>query len=196
MFDSKVNLAEYNFIDLILGEEKETHWIRPYADSLWGTRFKTFPNRFQEQIKKYLEAGGNLFVSGAYIGSDLYLNKDSTDIKFAEEVLHYKLDSDHAVKSGAVISARNIPFFNNVSVTFNTKFNEKLYKVEAPDAIGSVNGSETLLRYYENFYSAGVGYKKEYGVIAFGFPFESIIDSSERTKLMKLVTEYLQIERN
>lgn len=196
VFDTKVNLAEYSFVDLILGEEKETHWIRPYADSLWGTRFKTFPKIFQEQIKKYLEDGGNLFISGAYIGSDLFLNKDSTDIKFAEEVLHYKLASDHAVRSGNVISARNIPFFNDVSVTFNTNFDEKFYKVEAADAIGSINGSETLLRYYENFYSAGVGYKKEYGVIAFGFPFESIIDSSERKKLMKLITDYLQIEES
>ncbi|MCK5457015.1 MAG: hypothetical protein KAI45_07795, partial [Melioribacteraceae bacterium] len=195
VFDSIVSLNGYSFVDLILGEEKETNWLRPYADSLWGTKFKTFPKKFQSQIKNYLEDGGNLFVSGAYIGSVLFEKKDSIDIKFAKEVLHYKLDSDHAVKTGGVISVRNNTFFNDVSFSFNTNFDKKLYKVEAPDAIGSINGSENLLRYSENFYSAGVGYKKEYGVIAFGFPFESIIDSSERIKLMKLITDYLQIER-
>ncbi|VAX24705.1 hypothetical protein MNBD_IGNAVI01-970, partial [hydrothermal vent metagenome] len=100
-----------------------------------------------------------------------------------------------AVRSGNVISVRDIPSFNDLSIIFNTKFDKKLYKVEAPDAIGSKNGSETLLRYSENFYSAGVGYKKEYGVIAFGFPFETIIDPAERIKLMKSITEYLQIDR-
>ena len=195
VFDSSVNLGRYKFVDLILGEEKETHWLRQYADSLWGTRFKTFPTVFQNEIRNYLDGGGNLFVSGAYIGSDLYLQKDSSDIKFAEEVLHYKLASDHAVRNGNVISVRNIPLFNDISLYFNTEFDEKLYKVEAPDAIGSKNGSEVLLRYSENFYSAGVGYKKEYGVIAFGFPFETIVDFAERVKLMKSITEYLQIDR-
>ena len=159
VFDSIVSLNGYSFVDLILGEEKETNWLRPYADSLWGTKFKTFPKEFQSEIKNYLEDGGNLFVSGAYIGSDLFSKKDSVDIKFAEEVLHYKLDSDHAVKTGGVISVRNNLFFNDVSFLFNTNFDKKLYKVEAPDAIGSINGSENLIRYSENFYSAGVGYK-------------------------------------
>lgn len=194
--DSDYVMDKYSFVDIILGEEKETHWQRQYGDSLWGTRFKAFPKAFQIQIENYLNSGGNLFVSGAYIGSDLYRKKDSLDIAFAENILHYKFDSDHAVKSGGVVSVRNNLHFSEVSISFNTGFNEHIYKVEAPDALGPVNGSETILRYSENYYSAGVGYKSEYGVVAVGFPFESIISLDERILLMKKITEYLQIDRN
>ncbi|MEN8193043.1 MAG: xanthan lyase [Bacteroidota bacterium] len=195
VFDSIVNLKKYSFVDLILGEEKETHWQRSFADSLWGTRFKTFPNNFKDKIKSYLESGGNLFVSGAYIGSDLFHDNDEDDIIFAEEILHYKLDSDHAVKTGGVVSVRNNPHFKDVDLSFNTAFDRDIYKVEAPDAIGPNNGSETILRYTENYFSAGIGYKKEYGVIAMGFPFESIQSDSAKTNLMNQITNYLQVNR-
>ena len=193
VFDSAINLKNYSLVDLILGEEKETHWQREFADSLWGTKYKIFPKVFQKQISNYLDGGGNLFLSGAYIASDLFQKKDSSDIKFSEDVLRYKLDSDHAVKRGRVVSVNKK---NQFTLEFNTSFNENIYKVEAPDAIGSINGSETLFRYAENYYSAGTGYKNEYGVVALGFPFESIVDISERIKLMKMITDYLQIERD
>lgn len=195
IYDSNYVMNKFSFVDIILGEEKETHWQKEYGDSLLGTRFTAFPKAFQNRIEDYLDSGGNLFVSGAYIGSDLYRKRDSLDIAFAENILRYKFDSDHAVKSGGVISVRNNVHFSDVSLSFNTDFNEHIYKVEAPDAIGSANGSETILRYSENYYSAGVGYKSEYGVIAIGFPFESIVSLDERILLMKKITEYLQINR-
>ncbi len=64
--------------------------------------FKVFPTRMKTVIQSYLENGGNLFVSGAYIGSDMFLGKtkDSDDYKFCTEILKYKLASDHAVITG------------------------------------------------------------------------------------------------
>ena len=47
-----------------------------------------FPKTFQDAIESYLNSGGNLFISGAYIGSDLYSKRDSLDIGFAENILH------------------------------------------------------------------------------------------------------------
>jgi hypothetical protein len=49
------------------------------------------------------------------------------------------------------------------------------------------------MRFTENEYSAATGYKNEYGVVAMGFPFETIILSDQRTKLMKAVIQYLKL---
>jgi hypothetical protein len=78
-----------------------------------------------------------------------------------------------------------------MTIEFNTTLNEHIYAAEAPDAIGAVNGSRTLLRYNENRFSAGIGYKNQYGIVAFGFPFETILNESDRSLLMKSILNYL-----
>ncbi len=71
VWDSLIDISKYKFVDLILGEEKETHWPKPEGDSLNGTQFKAFPLEFQKIIEGYLKSGGNIFISGAYVGTDL-----------------------------------------------------------------------------------------------------------------------------
>lgn len=194
--DSIVSLSNYQFIDLIYGEEKETSWQTPYADSINGKRFKIFPSKMKKVISDYLQGGGNLFVSGAYLGSDMFLSesKDSTDLQFATEILKYRLASDHAVKSGNV-EIVNESFKNTLSkFNFNTEFNEDMYRVEAPDALGAINGSETFLRYSENIYSAGIAYNNDYGVVILGFPFETITTQTAKNELMKEILKYFNIQ--
>ncbi len=193
--DTMINLSDYNFIDLIYGEEKETSWQTTYADSINGKRFKIFPIKMQNAINNYLNSGGNIFTSGAYVGSDMFLKNgnDSTDIKFSTEILKYKLASDHAVKSGLVKNVSGIIDCKS-EIIFNTQYCKEFYKVEAPDAISVIGGSEIFLRYAENYYSAGTAYKNEYGSVVIGFPFETIISSKARNELMKAVLHYLKIK--
>ncbi len=194
--DSIVNLNNYTFVDLIYGEEKETGWQTPFADSVNGKRFKVFPAKMKIAISDYLNGGGNIFVSGAYLGSDMFYGerKDSNDVKFSTDVLKYKLDSDHAVKAGNVDLVKNSIKTTISKLNFNTTFNEKIYRVEAPDALGSINGSETFARYSENIYSAGVAYNNDYGVVVLGFPFETITTETARNELMKSILKYLSIK--
>lgn len=193
--DSIVSLSNYKFVDLIYGEEKETGWQTPFADSINGKQFKIFPSKMKTIISGYLNRGGNLFVSGAYLGSDMFYEeiRDSSDLQFATKLLKYKLASDHAVIGGNVeVVSKN---FKTISreFSFNTEFNEEIYRVEAPDALGAINGSETILRYSENFYSAGVGYSNEYGIVVLGFPFETVTSEEARNELMKAILKYLYI---
>ena len=193
--DSIFILNNYNFVDLIYGEEKETHWQTPFADSLNGTRFKVFPTKMKKVITNYLTNGGNIFVSGAYVGSDMFIGKDkeSDDYKFCKDVLKYRLASDHAVKNG-VVEYENTKLGLLNKLEFNKEYSEDIYRVEAPDAIGSTNGSETFMRYTENFYSAGVAYKDAYGSIVIGFPFEAIKSEDSRNELMNAVLKYFKIK--
>ncbi|MDO8548731.1 MAG: fibronectin type III domain-containing protein, partial [Ignavibacteria bacterium] len=192
VWDSLIDISKYKLIDLILGEEKETHWQKPAGDSINGTQFKTFPGKFQKVIEGYLKSGGNIFISGSYVGTDLFSNAspDSGDIRFAKNILKFKWSNGYADKLGKVYSIPSSFTEDSLSINYNTELNDRIYAVEAPDALYPFDGSETILRYSENHFGAGVGYKKDYGVIVLGFPFETILKEDERNQLMNLVIKY------
>ncbi|MEP0861971.1 MAG: fibronectin type III domain-containing protein, partial [Ignavibacterium sp.] len=192
VWDGKLSLTKYPFVDFIFGEEKKT--LPPKFNSPKGIDYQTIPDALKEKIRTYIQLGGKVFMSGSYIGSDLYTDADSVGIKFANEVLRIKLKTGYASRRGEVYPV-NEKFLNkNSLVKFNTELNEKIYKVEAPDEIGPVNGSEILLRYNENEFSAAVGFSEGRGVVVFGFPFETILDETKRNEVMKAVLDYLEVK--
>jgi len=189
----RVQLEDYEIVDWILGEEKETSWPIVSMDSLLGKQFKTFNYGLQEQIAEYLNNGGNLFVSGAYVGSDLLAGKKETDadVKFAKEVLKFWWVTDHAVKNGDVFSADKSFFKDQIEFSFNTGYDPQIYTVESPDAIGAQEGGRVILRYAENNFSAGIAYSGDYKTVIFGFPFETIKLESQRNRVMKSILNFL-----
>lgn len=192
VWDNKLSLSQFQFIDFIFGEEKKT--LPPKPDSPKGIEFQTIPDLLKEKIKTYLQLGGKIFMSGSYIGSDLYTDPDSTGIKFANEVLRIKLKSGYASRNGNVYSFNQKFMKLNSEFSFNTSFNDKIYKVESPDQLGAINGSEVLLRYSENEFSAAVGFTEGRGAVIFGFPFETITDENKRNEIMKAVLDYLEVK--
>ncbi len=194
--DNSVELTNYKFVDLILGEQKSTHWERAKEDSLKGVRFKAFPEKLQQAIRRYCNSGGNLFISGCYVASDIFNQgtADSTDINFAEKILHYTFGTGHAARTGEVFSADQLFMKKFSGFSFNTKFNDKIYAVTAPDEVEPVNGSKTILRYTENQFSAGTAYKGKYGAIVFGFPFETIANQDVRNDVMNKILSYFGLQ--
>lgn len=187
VMDSLINLNQYRYVDLILGEEKETSEPRQNV-----THFKAFPQKMRLQLADYLSKGGNLFVSGAYVGTDLHSKRDPTEMLFAQEILRFQYITNHAVKNGYFCSCDS-DFLPNISqIKFNTDYNSDIYIVEAPDAIEGSNslGSRTVLRYSENQFGAGVAYNGNYKVITFGFPFETIVKQDDRDKVMRAILDY------
>jgi hypothetical protein len=192
LMDSLVDPAGYRLVDLILGEQQRTAWPKPLADSLHGVQFVAFPPGLQRSLAAYCTKHGHLFVSGAYVGSDLFLATppDSMGTVFASNVLHYVYDTDHAAVTGTVESA-DPSFLRDVKFRYNTGFNREMYAVTAPDAILPVNGSKLLLRYPENNFPAATGFRGEYGVVVFAFPFESIVGDDVRARVMNGVLGFL-----
>jgi hypothetical protein len=188
----EINLRKYSLIDIILGEQKKTDWERAREDTLRGIEYKTMPAKLQKEIRYYVEGGGNILVSGAYVGSDLFRVKpvDTADIAFAENILKYKLDAEDGSSGGGVYSADSefMPKFKGFK--YNTKLNDKIYAVENPDAIGEMNGSKVIQRYSENEFPAGIGYRGKYGVIVMGIPFETILGEQAREEVMKSILSY------
>ena len=195
LMDSMVRLENYPFVDLILGKEKETHWPKLFGDSVNQVQFRTLPGKLQQIIHEYCNRGGNLFLSGSYIGADLFSHpkEDSASIRYAWKVLHFDWSTDHASRSGKVYSANASLLPRNMELSFNVNLRRDIYAVESPDAIIPIGGSEQLMRYAENQFGAAVGYRKSYGLVIMGFPFETIIDPALRTELMHGVLRYLKI---
>lgn len=195
VIDSMVRLTDFTFVDLILGKEKETHWPKAFGDSAHHVQFRTFPQALQEAIRTYTEQGGNLFISGAYVGTDLFSHpkEDSASIRFAWEVLHFDWSTGHASKSGKIYSVNQSIYPKDKDLSFNVELGRDIYAVESPDALVPREGGQQLFRYSENQFGAAIGYKRSYGVVVMGFPFETILGGEARTDLMKGILEYLGV---
>lgn len=181
-----VDMREYRYVDLILGKQCQTKMGRGGVKPL---EFKTFSKPMQEAIAAYCKQGGNIFVSGAFVGTDLWDNRlataDEADKKFAMEVLKYKWRVGQAATMGKVKSvASPFPALSG-NYTYHNELNADSYVVESPDAIEpATKDAHTVMRYSENNLSAGVAYQGDYKTLVLGFPFESIRTDSEREAFM------------
>ena len=188
---STISGATYQTVDIIMGEQKTTPAFKDRNSKVYSI----YTPRLIEKISEVTASGINIFMSGAYIGSDIGLSySDSTAIKFAASVLGFKHRTSHSVNSGNVYSTDAVSRDFNWRYGFNTSFARDIYQVEAPDAIEPANrGAATAFRYLQNHTSAGVIYNAaNYRVVTLGFPFETILSDEKRDDLMKQVLNYLQ----
>lgn len=183
-------MNEYKYTDLILGKERLTKMGR---GGIVPLEFKTFSDEMQEAITNYTRSGGNIFVSGAFVGTDLW-NREHTNQKdrdFATGVLKYRWKAERAAQNGKVKSVTSpFPCFTG-EYTYYNELNPESYVVESPDAIEPVGeGSFTIFRYSENSLSAGIAHKGRYKTCITGFPFESLRSRAEREQMMESILTF------
>ncbi len=185
-----LNLNHFRYLDLIVGEEKTTRMAKRPAQYM----FKAFSVGLKNQLESFLESGGRAFISGAYIGTELFASaaNDSSDILFAQNILRIYHRTGHAVNSGGINAIDPVVSQHIGTFSFNNYYDAKIYRVEAPDAIEPYDSTaHTLFRYAENNMSAGVGYKNSYHLVVLGFPFETVIGQENRNALMRGIFNYL-----
>jgi len=188
----EVSISSYNFLDIVAGEEK-TSEISVGLDPVKSVNYKLFTPALTKLLTTYLSKGNALFISGSYIGSEL--EADSSTLKFGSGILKTKLGTHYASTSGKVFGVDSSGVFAGEKFEFNTGHSDKIYRVEAPEAMNPEKESETLLRYTENTNSAVVGYRGLGRVVVAGFPFETIQSIEQRNKFMNNVLEYLGIKQ-
>ena len=192
-----VSLNDYACVDLILGKECQTKMGRGGVTPL---EFKTFSQPMQEAVTAFCGKGGNIFVSGAFVGTDLWDNRlaasNDADKKFATEVLKYKWRIGQAARGGKVKSVPS-PYPSLIGdYTYHHELNAESYVVESPDAIEpATKEAHTVMRYSENNLSAGVAYQGDYKTYILGFPFETIRTESERNALMNAILTFFNTAR-
>jgi hypothetical protein len=184
---ASISGADYFMLDYLAGEEK-THYM-PKNDS--AKHFTIFNQSIINSLKNYLESGGNLLITGAYIGTDVHQNQQDSVIG---ALLKYKWRTHHASQLGQVIAADTSTFDIPKLLRFNTQYHPKIYKVETPDAIEPYDSTaNTMMRYTENNMSAGVfANTGTYKVAAFGFPLESILDKNQKNSFMEQIIHFFK----
>lgn len=184
--DGKIPLNGFDLVDLIAGEEKYTK-SKLGLDPVIAENYQLFTPQLKKQLGEFLNSGKSLFISGAYVGSEL----ETETTEFGSKVLKVKLGTEFASTNGEVSSVTKYESSLDMKFKFNTDHSANIYRVEAPQAINPEKEGETLLRYSENTNSAAAGFRGGYKTVVAGFPFETITDTQQRNKFMKFVLNYL-----
>ena len=176
--NGSVALEEYPIADYILGLEKTD------GNLSRATYYKTFSSSMQRALTAYCRSGGNLLVSGAYIGSDM--NDSQGNREFTQNILKYRFDSSLQVSGehigiqglGRILSIPRLP-------------NERAYPVTTPDCIRPMATAFPVMTYTGRNLPAAVAYKgNDYRTFIMSFPFESIREEAGRTAVMASILHF------
>ena len=174
--NGSVQLEEYPIVDYILGLEKEDVANQVY--------YKTFSSPMQRIITSYCQSGGNILVSGSYVGSDMSNSQGNRE--FTEMILKYgyqgSLQDSHSGQINGLGQTLTIPRLPN----------EEMYAVPAPDCIVPLSPAFSVLTYSPGNQSAAIAYKGNYRTFVMGFPFESIQSEKDRATVMAAILKFFE----
>ena len=140
------SIGNYDMVDVILGKQRTT---------VLGTdtSFHCMDAALQRALAGYLDRGGRLLLSGAYIASDM---QGTEECAFVNKYLHYSFRSTHAAHEGRL---RGLGELAGKEYTFYTEPNDRVLHTENPDGIIPVGaGAEYMARFADTGVGAGVGY--------------------------------------
>ena len=166
-------------------------------------RYEVFPAEMQKTLKAFTSEGGNILVSGAYIGTDVWdsiypikLDKEARKAatEFVKNTLGYKWAANSASRKGRIQFIRNEDIGCEPGKTLQicNEINPKQYCVESPDGIApaSKNG-KSFMRYTDSGISAGVCHEGNgYRTVCLGFPVETLEDEIEIDNIFDLTLKY------
>ncbi|MDE7160729.1 MAG: xanthan lyase [Muribaculaceae bacterium] len=187
-----VKLSDYKAVDLILGKQKTTLVGRDTT-----ARYEAFPPKLRDALERYLDKGGRLMVSGAYVASDLLDPRASAGgERFAEKVLGVLPDTLGVSRSGRIdgLAGAMKSGLQERSYRYSNTLNEQQYIVERPDALRAAPGAkaEEMLSFSDTDGGAGYLVKRGKGKVAvMSVPFESLTDPNQREHLMRETIDWL-----
>jgi hypothetical protein len=169
-----MNLSNYQVVDLLLGlEENDGHSLVAY---------KSFPLTLQQQLRGYVAQGGNMLVSGAYIGTDMDTEEEK---QFLADILKVRLEGTN----------RDIDEnMKGLGTTFECYrlLNEDHYAAQQTDILMPTNENAFPALVYSSGTSAGVAYQgSDYKAFIMGFPFECIKGKDTQAIIMRGILNFL-----
>lgn len=161
-------------VDLLLGlERNDGHSLVAY---------KTFTPSLQAQLRGYTFTGGNLMVSGAYVGTDMQAPEEQS---FLSQVLKVRLDGVNTDDSGNIHGM-------GTTFKFHRLLNEQHYAATQSDLLMPTCQEAFPALVYANETSAAVAYQgADYHAFTMGFPFECITDPQKRASIMRGIMNFL-----
>ena len=139
------SIADYDAVDVILGKQK-TYIMGN------DTSFHCMPANLQTALTHYLQHGGRLLLSGAYISSDMTSAEDKA---FINNHLHYDFRTTNASNTGKIRIERELERGN---YTFRMEPNDTMLHTENPDGIYPAQGGVVVARFPEANVAAAISY--------------------------------------
>lgn len=174
---SSINLSNYEGIFWYVGDE-----------SVGDESIDDFE---QNEIKNYLDNGGNLFICGSEIGWDLWQNGTASDKDFYANYLKALYIEDNSLSK--TVKTTYFSIFDSLQFRIGQTYDE-----DYPDVIAPTNGSVNAFNYANNK-GAGIvfdGYfnnpNKKGKLVYLAFPLESTADDTSFNKIIRNVVIFFE----
>jgi N-acetylmuramoyl-L-alanine amidase len=166
--DLKIALKPYKGVCWFLGEEST-------ADATLDVNERTI-------IRRYLDDGGGLIISGSELAFDV-ARSGGTDPWFFSKYLKAQYDGDDAQTYNFEGDTKGI--MKNIKGTFDNSTNGT-FDVDYPDLLKPVGGAKSILLYSGGKKgTAAIAYDgRDFKVVNYGFPLETVTDESIRNELI------------
>lgn len=186
-------------VDLICGKQ-----VTVSPGSGMTEKYTVFNLPMQKALKAYTSSGGNLLISGAHIGTDVWdkvydssgtEGRDSIARSFVTNTLGYRWITNYASRQGVICSVENELVDMNIDSTYIYNVpNPESYSVETPDGLAPASDkAQTIFRYADSSISAGIGYiGNGYRTICLGFPVESLKSREDMEQIISKSLEFFE----
>ncbi|GBE26889.1 thermophilic serine proteinase precursor [bacterium BMS3Bbin03] len=179
-------------------------YLSSFPIVIWSCEwaFPSLDSSDRAVLQKYLDGGGNLFISGQDIGWDLVDptsdDHNASSEQFFKDYLHAEYDADNA-NDKRVRGVFGDPIGNGLNFEINQPGRD--ITNQYPDVLSPLPGAFPVWQYEINGGYGGVRFAGDYRVVYFGFGFEAIDAptaitqageySKNRVTVMRRVLDYL-----
>ena len=165
----------YHLIDLVLGLERN--------DGYSLKSYKTFTPDLRNALAQFTAQGGNLLVSGAYVGSDMQQQDEQL---FLAEVLKCQYGGTNRNTTENGVSGLG------THLTLLRQPNARHYAAQHVDVLNPLSNVSFCAMAYADGTSAASAYNgTDYKAMAVGFPLECIDDGTKRVAIIRGLLNFL-----
>jgi len=173
--------------------------LQDYQSVVWFTgddRVTTLTNEEQDVIAEFLDAGGNLLLTGQNIGYDLAANGSESDLSFYTNYLHSEFVSDSSTAT-MMLGTSGHPITNGLFINL-TGPAESANNQTSPDVISPIAPATTILNYIPGFTGAAVCYENagtgaRMVYLAFGFEGIAGPQTTSAKDLLQKIFDWFQM---
>lgn len=170
-----VKPSHYSAIDLVFGLQKD--------DGHSLIHYKTFSQQLQKQLRTFVRGGGRMFVSGAYVGSDM---RQKAEQDFLSNVLKTAPGTANRSCSDTTVNGLGINF------DIIRHLNAVHYAATSVDVLRPTADRSFCAMQYADGSDAAVAYDgDDYKCFTMGFPFECINSLKARQQVMTAVMNFI-----
>ncbi len=168
----RIDTGQFKVVDLILGCQRRDGYSLVDRQSI--------PPALQSRLQRYHERGGNMMVSGAYVGLDMTSSAD-------RQFMGNTLGVEHADTAATTATAKGL----GLSFSIQNQLNPKQVVATRTSRLHHTPQSFCAMLYSDGT-PAAVAQKQQRGrTFVMGFPFEAISDQAMRSGIMNGVVRFL-----